>query len=58
MKQIIKETIKDLVSDFLYYDRKEDFELPNGVIETEIDEGNLTINEIVTEFKLNLEKEL
>ena len=58
MKQVIERTIKDLVADFLYYDRREDFELPNGAIETEIDEGNLTVDEIVEVFKKELQDSL
>jgi len=55
MKKIIAQTISDLVSDFLYYDRKEDEELPVGAIETEIKSGKLSIDDIVTKFREELE---
>jgi len=56
MNQLIKDTITDLVKDFLYYDRKEDKELPRGVIEKAIESGELTVEEIVDTFKTNLIK--
>ena len=58
MNRVIEATIKSLVADFLYYDRKEDEELKNGDIETEIDKGNLTVDDIVEMFKQELERNL
>ena len=54
IKESILLTVDDLVSDFLYYDRKEDEELPRGEIEKAINNGDITIDEIVNYFKLKL----
>lgn len=40
-----------LVVDFLYYDRKEDEDLPRGAIEDAIKSGEITAEEIGDEFK-------
>jgi len=58
MKEIIENTIEDLVSDFLYYDRKEDEELPKGEIEKAIKEGIITKEEIVNKFSKILFKNI
>jgi hypothetical protein len=50
MKEIIFNTIDDLISDFIYYDRKEDDELPRGKIEETIKKGDVTKEEIINEF--------
>lgn len=50
-KERILGTVDDLVSDFLYYDRKEDEDLPNGAIDTAIEKGEVTIDEIVDKFR-------
>jgi hypothetical protein len=47
--------VEDLVSDFLYYDRKEDEDLPRGAIEEAIQAKEITVNEIVTEFRKHME---
>jgi hypothetical protein len=52
--KIILDNIDSLVADFLYYDRKEDEDLPRGVIETSIASGVVTIEEIVERFDLKL----
>ena len=49
-------TIDDAVSNFLYYDRKEDEELPRGSIEEAIKSGDITYGEIVERFKEQLLK--
>jgi len=54
IKESILLKVDDLVSDFLYYDRKEDEELPRGEIEKAINNGDITIDEIVSYFKLKL----
>lgn len=54
MKNKILNTVEDLVSKFLYYDRKEDDDLPNGAIETAIERGEITIDEIVEQFRKSL----
>jgi hypothetical protein len=49
-------TIQDTVSSFMYYDRKEDEDLPRGAIEQAIKDGIITIDEIVQEFETELRK--
>jgi len=58
MNKIIEATIKDLVADFLYYDRKEDESLPMNEIEKEIENGNLSVLDIVNVFEIELKKNL
>jgi hypothetical protein len=58
LKEIILDTVNDLVSAFLYYDRKEDEELALGDIEKAIENKDITINEIVECFKDSLIEEL
>lgn len=47
-------TVKDLVADFLYYDRGEDEDLPRGEIEEAIESEEITAEEIVLLFKETL----
>lgn len=54
MDNIVKLTISDLVLDFLYYERKEDTELPVGKIEQDIKDEKYTVDDIVNEFKKHL----
>lgn len=54
--KIIEDNISDLVADFLYYDRKEDEDLPNGQIEEDIASGETSVNEIVELFRHKLEE--
>lgn len=49
-KQVILLTVDDLVANFLYYDRKEDEELPLDAIEEAIIGGEITYVEIVERF--------
>lgn len=56
MKQEILNAIDCAVSDFLYYDRKEDEDLPSGAIEKAIKSGDITYGEIVERFKEQLLK--
>lgn len=51
-------TVSDLVSNFLYYDRKEDEDLPRGEIDRMVASGEVTIDEIVTLFRAELERGL
>ena len=51
IKESILLTVDDLVSDFLYYDRKEDETLSVGDIELAIKSGDVTIDEIVNKFR-------
>ena len=50
MDEIIENTIDDLISNFLYYDRKEDEELPVGAIQKAIKEGEITKEQIIKKF--------
>ena len=54
----IRDTISDLVSCFLYYDRKEDEDLPRGAIEEAIQNNEITFDEIVKQFERELFKGL
>lgn len=54
MTQELKDVITDLVSDFLYYDRKEDEDLPEGEIQSAIERGDLTVNQIAATFEREL----
>lgn len=49
--ETIKITVEDLVPALLWDDRKEDQELPRGVIEDSIDAGIITIEEMVVWFR-------
>jgi hypothetical protein len=57
-REVILNTITDLVSDFLYYDRKEDEELGVGQIEAALQLHQITIPDIVDHFKGELIKGL
>lgn len=50
--------VKDLVSAFLYYDRKEDEDLPIGAIEKAISDGDISVDEITAQFRKVLESNL
>jgi hypothetical protein len=50
----IRTKISDLISDFLYYDRKEDEILPVGEIERVIRAGEITVDDIIAEFAREL----
>lgn len=54
-KEIILGTVGNLVTDFMYYDRKEDDELPSGAIEKAIAAGVITTTEIAEKFRSELE---
>lgn len=56
MKQYVLDLIDDTIADLLYYDRKEDEDLPTGKIEEMIVSGEITVDEIVARFKEQLEK--
>ena len=55
-KQIIHDVVEDLVAKFMYYDRKEDEQLPAGQIEDAIKEGETSVAEIVSVFEKALRK--
>jgi len=54
LKELILGTVGNLVSELMYYGRKEDEDLPNGVIEESVHQGLITQEEIVNKFKENL----
>jgi hypothetical protein len=54
IKQKINNVISDMVADFLYYDRKEDEDLPVGKIEQAIINEEIKIQDIVDTFKIYL----
>lgn len=47
--------VDDLLSSFLYYDRKECEELPRGEIEDAVAAGEITVDEMVAKFRAGLE---
>lgn len=58
MKELILDKITDLCSNFLYYDRKEDEELSAKQLIESVKSGDITIDEMVNEFRKNLENSL
>ena len=50
-KENILNTVKEMVVDFIYYDRRGDEELPIGAIEIELEKGNITIDDICKHFR-------
>ena len=57
-RKAILDAVEDMVSDFLYYNRKEDEDLRMGVIESLIKSGEITVSEIVNFFNENLRDQL
>jgi len=57
-KQLILANVLDLVADFLYYDRKEDEDLPSGSIERALINKDITVDEITDAFKNELHERL
>jgi len=57
-KEIILGTVYDLVSKFMYYDRKECEELPVGAIQDAVKAGEVSVDEIVECFRAELETSL
>ena len=56
MRTTILNNVNDLVCKFLYYDRKEDEALPVGAIEDAIESETITVDDIVTQFRVVLER--
>lgn len=54
MAEILLSTIQDKVSDLLYYDRKEDEDLPVGAIEKLIATNEISVSDLVEEFESHL----
>ncbi len=55
LKLKIAAAVDDLVGKLLYYDRKEDEDLPQGEIERAVKEGIITWNEIKAMFCASLD---
>lgn len=51
VRKYILDVTSDLAGQFLYYDRKDDEDLPVGAIEQAIADGVITVDEIVDRFK-------
>ena len=56
MRELILVQIRDLVKDLLYYDRKDDEKLPVGAIDQAVKSGDITIEDMVREFKRSLQE--
>jgi len=57
-RYLIRCVVKDLVSDFLYYDRKEDEELQLHMIENAVAECVITIDEMIELFSSELRENI
>ena len=53
-RSIIINAVDDMVSGLLYYDRKEDEDLPRGAIELAIKDKDISVDEIAAFFKAKL----
>ena len=58
MKEQIYNLMQKAVANLMYYDRKEDDDIPRGAIEGAIERGEITVDEIVAKFREELEKGL
>ena len=56
--KILDDTICDSVKNFIYYDRKEDQQLPKGEIERMLEDGGTSIKFIIRRFTEELKKGL
>ena len=54
----VLDVVEDLVSNFIYYDRKDDEDLPRGRIEELVEAGDVTVDEIVARFRSKLKEAL
>jgi hypothetical protein len=57
-REIILGTIADLVSDLLYYDRKNDEDLKVDEIDEAVREGEIAVDEMVEKFRQELRENL
>ena len=55
-RDLILANANDLARDFLYYDRREDEELTEGEIQEAVEKGEVTKEEIIEEFKRQLDE--
>lgn len=56
ISDVVLSTVEDLCQDFLYYDRKSDEELSYDRLRKAVESGEITINEMVEEFRRGLEE--
>lgn len=54
-KSLILDEISDVVARFVYYDRKDDEEIPRGAIEKAISNGQITRRTIIRHFSNELD---
>jgi hypothetical protein len=54
LRKRILNVVSGLATDFMYYDRKEDNDLPTDVLEQAIADGTITLDEIVEQFRKGL----
>ena len=57
-KQLILDTLSDMLQDFLYYDRRDDSELLRGDIEEAVADGDITIEDMVKHFEKELKENI
>jgi hypothetical protein len=57
-RDVILRKTRHILDMFLYYDRKEDDELPVDAIQEAVKQGEITIEEIVEAFETELRKSL
>ena len=53
-RQHIIDRLTDGITDLLYYDRKEDMDLPRGAIEEAVRKREITVEEIITIWSAEL----
>jgi hypothetical protein len=58
IKSSILDTVDDSVSNLLYYDRKDDEELPRGAINDAVRDRVVTVEEMVAQFEVSLRQGL
>lgn len=54
VKSLILDTFTDYISNFMFYDRHEDEELPYGAIENAISDGKITIDDLCDKLREQL----
>lgn len=57
-REIIEANVKTLVARFLYYDRKEDEDLPRDAIQEAIEAGEISAHDIASLFSSELHARL
>lgn len=50
-REQIMDVVNDAVRDLMFYDRKQDEDVPVGAIQEAIDAGEITLDEIVERFR-------